>query len=112
MSAFHVGQKVVCVDNSERGQHDDTPPIAHWLEVGAVYVIRRLSNKKRPLVWVQGINRTYWQPGVLWTDAGFYADRFRPLIKRTTSTETGMQLLTDILKRETVDEPIKKRTRT
>ena len=104
--SFKIGQKVVCINTDQHplGKGDyGAPPVADHIEIGKVYIIRRLSNRKIPLVWLQGINRR--QPhadGGFWTDSGFLAFRFRPLIER--KTETGMSILREIIDRESVED--------
>lgn len=104
---FYVGQKVVCVDNSDREFIHGSESVACWLMVGTVYTVRRTMHRHRKLVWLAGINRRRTRNGIDWADSGFFADRFRPLTERKSSTETGMSILREIVQRETVDVPSK-----
>lgn len=78
---FKVNQRVICVDNAGHPKIGERP-LSHWLSVGAVYTIRRVSNRSRALVWIAGINRSSSE----WQDSGFFASRFRPINKRRTET--------------------------
>lgn len=101
--SFHVGQKVVCVDNGERAQGPNHHRlISSYLEIGTTYTIRKISNRKLALVWLRGVNRAGPYNGGIWGDGGFFSDRFRPLIER--STDTGMAIL-----RKVADDASKKR---
>ena len=82
MTNFRVGQKVVCVDATPRDY-----PVCLVTE-GKIYTIHSILGERRSvrLVEVTGLNPFH----------DFYADRFRPLVSR--STETGMAILRDLLK--------------
>lgn len=92
--AFHIGQKAVCVDDDNRNQRAGGRDVNFWLKVGNIYIVRKVSTLKRNLVWLQGINRRETYLGEDWSDSGFWADRFRPLIER--KTESGVAVLRKI----------------
>ncbi len=95
---FKVGQKVVCV-NIEHAQHYQ--PLCLFLTVGNIYTIRWIGM----FTW---FTRTSFQEklgvrleevisdrdcNVNGPDTPFFADRFRPLIKKQTSIEVFTKLL-------------------
>ena len=88
---FHVGQKVVCVDNSD------------WetrLVSGGVYTVTAIAPAHGEIF--VGLAETPSKAGLQWR-----ACRFRPLVTR--STDTGFAILEDIRKRESVpaDEKVR-----
>lgn len=76
---FRVGQKVVCVDDSQRNEQ---PP---RVKKGNIYSISEITCEGRG-VWVAELPR---RAGYM----GFYSDRFRPLVTRKTSIEIFEKLL-------------------
>jgi hypothetical protein len=88
------GQKVVCVDNKPRAcAWKGSAPVSAWLKVGAVYVIRRTSDRRNPLIWLEGISRLRKVDGVGMADSGFHADRFRLISRRKTDISPFTRLL-------------------
>lgn len=83
--SFHVGQKVVCVDDSITTRTHE-----HLLRCGELYVVagHMRTSRNEP-----GVN-------ILNVGLGFRASRFRPLTEK--STDTGFAILEEIRKRETV----------
>lgn len=77
--SFHVGQKVVCVDDSLPANRWHR---AHPLIKGQVYVVHHLFVK---CIDIDG-SRRGWQN---W--------RFRPIVEKKSSTEAGMAILNKIL---------------
>jgi hypothetical protein len=111
--SFHVGQKVVCV-NGAFYSHTWFDYVPHRPETGVVYTVRAFGEAKftsandccletHPAVLLMELVN----PEITWKGIGleeqmFPADRFRPLISK--STEAGMAILREILDRESVDE--------
>ncbi len=99
---FHIGQKVVCVD--------ETPVKPDYtmdgLTKGHTYTIRWIGKYTHPLDGL-GQNITVRleelcrKPSPIGSDVPFLARRFRPLIEK--STETGMAILRKILKTKKVE---------
>lgn len=84
---FHVGQKVVCVDDS---------PVALWpapFKKGEIVTVSGPSNSPNCIRLVE-------YPEGSGPAAGYYASRFRPLVEK----KTDISVFTEILKRETVDD--------
>lgn len=92
MSNFHVGQKVVCVDDMANIEARKIPEI----DKGRIYVIRKIGEQHvRGLgnvlsVWLEGVHRSDVDP---WFDGfqlieiedfGFRLSRFRPVVERKT----------------------------
>jgi hypothetical protein len=106
--AFHVGQKVVCVDDSDMGWNEllgYAVPMA-----GQTYTVRdigpslgdpsiisiRLEEVKNHEGWTNNhtaFGEPHWR-----------ASRFRPIVEK--KTETGMAVLREILDRESVNDAI------
>lgn len=79
--AFHVGQKVVCVDASPSSYYGPTP-----LKVDAVYTVLRVifaPDDPIPGLFVAEVKAS--------APFGFKSERFRPAVER--GTETGMAIL-------------------
>lgn len=105
---FHVGQKVVCINDKEMhksgeiiGFYQGRPIVKagtmDGLKKGAIYTIRALDLDcldKRPIVFLHEIIRPKWECIPHQPEAGYCATRFRPLIEK--STETGMAILRKI----------------
>lgn len=94
---FHVGQKVVCVNAS--GIEDAKPLIEN-----AVYTIReviplRRSSRGAGIFVLEIINHDS-SDGF---EIGYFADRFRPIVKR----ETDISFAQEILRRHTKKAPSK-----
>lgn len=91
--SFHVGQKVVCVDDDlhDEWHHGspDVPLVTEHIRRGQIYIVRRTMFRKMPLIWLCGINRKT----VEWFDSGFHASRFRPITERKTDIEIFRRLL-------------------
>lgn len=92
--AFHVGQKVVCVDSAS-GHH---PGRSWWTgckpKVGATYTVRGLAASvidNAPCLLLEEIRNKVRVGATTHKDAGYAAWRFRPVQTRTT--ETGMAIL-------------------
>lgn len=84
---FHVGQKVVCVN--DEGQSPESGQ--RWITKGHVYVISWVGNyrnirrgKNAHCVRLDGIDRSGLYNGRAYHDTPFYASRFRPVIERKT----------------------------
>lgn len=87
---FHVGQKVVCVDDSPNPKTDNLPP---GITRGQVYTIRKIGWHRG----VMGFSLVEVAPRVGWR--GWLAKRFRPAVERKTDI--------NVFKRMLIDEPEK-----
>jgi hypothetical protein len=85
---FHVGQEVVCVDDS--GQSDQPPP---YISKGAIYTVARayMTDEFIPVLMLELVELPFPETDDYF--AGFEAEYFRPLRKRTTSIEVFKALL-------------------
>lgn len=107
---FQVGQKVVCVDTAARGDGDISRQVAQragakYPEEGITYTIREIfiSRGGSAAVLLAEINNLDASIAVGEAiEAGFAADRFRPVIER--GTDAGMSILRDILTK--TDKPV------
>lgn len=99
--AFHVGQKVVCVEgalgNCGRGVRE---PVKG--DVATVCNVYHDHDGECILELIE-----FPAPGSVLFHPGWLAEFFRPLIERKQSTSTGFEILDDIRKRETVSDPVK-----
>lgn len=105
MSNFRVGQKVVCVDDCFPSTHLALPVR------GAVYTVREIVPD-----WFPGRTALRLEeiinPETPWSDltmseVAFNARRFRPLVEK--KTDTGMSILTQILRDVENNMPVKER---
>jgi hypothetical protein len=89
---FHVGQKVVCVDDRCHGRYlppgFSSVPNLHGLTAGRVYTVRRvgyIAGSDVFSIWLQEIIRpTKLIFGITHDELPFAAARFRPLVERKT----------------------------
>lgn len=102
---FHVGQKVVCVDDNFPNNAMPTMAVRrpNLPRAGAIYTVRRVfietfeRGRKRELALhlYEIVNpEASWKGEDGVSEIGFVATRFRPLIER--KTETGMSILRKI----------------
>lgn len=77
MSNFHVGQKVVCID--------DTWPASSHMKAGEVYTVEGMYEE---FLILEGIC-------VGSTSRGFFRRRFKPLQKRATSMDIIRSIVLD-----------------
>lgn len=99
--AFHVGQKVVCVDDAI-GDHTHLKELI----LGEIYTIR--GNDPESItngVLLEEIRLPIIKPWKL--EMSFRASRFRPIVEKKYTTEAGMTILREILERETIKPPVK-----
>jgi hypothetical protein len=91
---FSRGQEVVCVDNSNRHplSHPTDRPVSYYLTVGDTYVVRRASNRRESLIWLEGINRHRETVDTRFGDCGFLASRFRLADKRRGHVSRSEQM--------------------
>lgn len=98
--SFHVGQKVECVDDKPNTatawDRKTIPPIK-----GSHYIVRDVGPTVygEPGLKVHGAELTgdfVAKTGTKFHDYFFVATRFRPLIEKKLSTETGMAILRKI----------------
>src|SRR5689334_17003316 len=97
--AFHVGQKVVCVDVDP-----DTfkPPTNEYyfdkleLEKGAIYTVRWFGWFEDEFGgdWCMRVNEICGRRDRFCEDVPFLAIRFRPVVERKTSIEIFQRMLT------------------
>lgn len=109
---FHIGQKVVCVDDSfESGEWDVGRP--NLPRANTVYTVRATFIEtwsgcapSPALLLEEVINPVIgWSVGLpTHREIGFSSHRFRPVVEK--STDTGMAILKEILERETVRDPV------
>ena len=95
---FHLGQKIVCVGQITPTHYQETLPV-----VGQTYVVRDLfENGIGKGVRLNEIlnKENLYTDGLM--EAAFNIKKFRPVIEK--STDAGMAVLNEILKRETVDD--------
>lgn len=88
---FYVGQKVVCVDATvSRGFHWDKGESPCE---GTIYTISRISRDEDGEIILSffELQRTLRSIRIYGENVGYWSNRFRPLIER--STETGMGIL-------------------
>lgn len=96
--AFHVGQKVVCVDA-------DSPvpgeaPDSVWgtgeaVVTGQTYTVRRFYLRKgHPTLWLDEVCRNPSSVVHWGVDVGYGAWRFRPVIERKTDISIFTAMLT------------------
>lgn len=103
--SFYVGQKVVCVDDS---QHiENKPPVTRYIRCGNIYVVRAVGEcpykpwrYRGPAVWLVGVHR---DDDPMWPDFPFDVDRFRPVDERKTDISIFTKILQDARKPVTVD---------
>ncbi len=101
---FHVGQRVMCVDDVPSFKYTAGPAVLIPSNVvaGRVYVVSGVCicyNESRERVWLDGVVRP-WKVDTLHPEnVPLSAGRFRPV------QETGMQILLSILAnpKQTVD---------
>jgi hypothetical protein len=91
MCTFQVGQKVVCIDDTprtRRGWVSGTKPTLR-----EIYTITRVApmhtDPNRIALWFEEI--TNWWPHPSNIDAGYNANRFRPV--KTTNIDVFLKLL-------------------
>lgn len=119
---FHIGQKVVCVDDSYPPEDMDFFCVdgverrltgdLDGLSRGRIYTIRSLGVSfvtGEPVLRLEEILREIGPSDP--NEPGFHASRFRPLIER--KTDTGFSILEEIRKRESVpaDERVREPAR-
>jgi hypothetical protein len=104
---FHVGQKVVCVDDERRPYGSRVPRYkgeacgAKFPKKGSIYTIREvyISNKGTPGVILGEIDNFEASIALGFNkEIGFDADRFRPV----TTHKTDISIFTDMLKTKRV----------
>lgn len=92
--SFHVGQKVVCINDKPR------EPNTRWFGgeapvVGQTYTIKRVYVFNGcPSVWLEEVARHQRSLAIHGTDVGYGAYRFRPVIERKTSIDIFTAMLT------------------
>jgi len=95
--AFYVGQRVVCVDDDF-----ERPPLGEiFPREGTVYTVRRVIVTKElaGLHLTEIVNKRRWYANQLWpVEVRFDFDAFRPLADTKKSTETGMEILREIVR--------------
>lgn len=95
---FHVGQRVVCVDDEATAKYSKWPCSGGMdgLKKGVVYTIRATGEYRGvSCIWIEEISRPKRLAEYEYGELGFAVQRFRPIEGR--STETGMAILRDIL---------------
>jgi hypothetical protein len=101
---FHVGQKVVCVNDGKRGDYRGP-------KKGETYTVREIAEcpieNDCGLRLYEIVGETVQVVTGEILEVAFRTSRFRPLIERKSSTSTGFEILDGIRKRESVDEPVK-----
>ena len=89
---FHVGQKVECVDDSDRGYG-----LQPRVKKGKVYTVCKTGINPHCgslyLDVVEAPSHSQW---------GYYQDRFRHLVEKTTD----ISIFTEMLKPKRVEEPV------
>ncbi len=94
---FHVGQKVVCINDEFEAECFDEVP---YLPVkGSVYTVRSIelmtatTGDRSPIIWlVEIVNPVMpWEIGDV--EIGFVPGRFRPLVKRKTDISQFQAML-------------------
>ncbi len=104
--AFHVGQKVVCVDdlNVNYGPWHGYGDL-DGLRRGTVYTVRACREYRGCMaIWVHELSRP--MRGLIEEslgEPGYAVCRFRPVIERKSQTDIGVFL--EILDRETIRDP-------
>lgn len=109
---FYTGQKVVCVDDMPHIRADGTRDLALPIQEGTIYTIRWVGKQNfgrhgiLDAVKLVGVYRPGYD-GIfgLVSDYPFGARRFRPVVER----KTDISIFTEILDRETINEPLVKR---
>lgn len=90
---FHVGQKVVCVDDKNWGHPE--PPL-NWPVTGRVYTVRGFSaawdeNGSNGLLLAEVSSGNYFDAG---EEVGFKRRRFRPIVETKTDISIFKRMLT------------------
>lgn len=93
--AFHVGQKVVCVDDSEQVQDGDYVVAGHTYEVGGFCNFQHRTN--RIGVLLRGMKRRHFS----WGD-GWSVLRFRPIIEKKTDISFAHEILRKVSRKDRV----------
>lgn len=102
MSAFHVGQKVVCVDDWV-----DQPKQWVPLKRGAIYTVSGFGEAPGHILLLEQANPWRWHDGSdAGGDYGYRSRRFRPVAYPKQSLAHDVQLFTKIADR--VPAPSKK----
>lgn len=105
---FHVGQKVVCIDdsghinaNGRRGTWED----GDAPKVGAIYTVRRSFTNEDgdAILWLDEIRRGPIARKEWGDDVGYGADRFRPVVERKTDISVFTAMLNPSKTREHVE---------
>lgn len=102
---FHVGQKVVCVDDAWTDLLDHE----RCLKRGAIYIVRWVGAftygiETRLCIRVEGIHRGFdpWQPFDQDSyDMPFWSRRFRPIVEKKTDISVFTALLNPSPAKET-----------
>lgn len=111
--AFHVGQKVVCVDDAKHPEFH-LPGWMYYgdldgLTKGRIYTVRSVYNdpySHRLCISLEEINRKAMfsnDPDYHHSD-GFWSGRFRPVVEK--STDTGMAILRKLLVGGKIEEKV------
>lgn len=90
---WHVGMKVVCVDDEDHGRYSPWPSVGglDGLTVGAVYTIRKIGEYRGLLgIWLCEIARNPWAGK---EEPPFSVRRFRPIQTRQTDISIFTQML-------------------
>lgn len=99
---FHVGQKVVCVDDGVL-EPSESERVSKYIKCGETYVVRWIGpcpfepwNIKHGItVRLDGIVRPNINPPE-WSDFPFCAKRFRPLEERKTDIAIFLDMLSPV----------------
>ena len=94
MTAFHVGQKVVCI----RGATRSSMTRGNWApKTGGVYTVRGIYNgpERVDLNFEEYVHHEFHDCGA---EYGWDASRFRPVVER----KTDISIFTDMLKTQRV----------
>lgn len=105
MIHYHLGQKVVCIDDLIRGNNLEKvlKSRPNWPVKGQFYHIRGIVRFCFDHGWEDGVYLEelvnpviYWETNGLAEHPFGLLKRFRPLIEKKLSTETGMAILRKI----------------
>ena len=99
--SFHVGQKVICVNNEP---HEGRPWVpGEEVVVGQIYTIRRVHFwRDHPVVWLEEVRRAIGSVAKWGPDCGYGQFRFRPAVERKTDISIFTQILDGVRDKETI----------
>lgn len=93
MIAFHVGQRVVCIDDTHLPE--EPGPYVVKNQIYTIQSIEAGYYTGLPVLCFEGLNNEPAQTESVDWDQGYNPDHFRPVVEK--STEAGMEILRKLL---------------